>query len=143
VWRPFFSVFSRLADTGQSGPPQGSPTPGPVFAKAETQAVGLFQNRALGVPGMKHQHHFGGANVIALREAARIGAFIGDLDRRAQLLDHDIAAEEERAQAFNPFDAAYPFLARTLAARRDNLKVTVAALEKRRASLQELADKVR
>jgi multidrug resistance efflux pump len=92
---------------------------------------------------MKHQHNFGGANVIALREVARIGAFIGDLDRRAQLLDHDIAAEEERAQAFNPFDAAYPLLARTLAAHRDNLKITVAALEKRRASLQELADKVR
>jgi hypothetical protein len=42
---------------------------------------------------MKHQHHFGSANVIALREMARIGAFIGDLDRRAQLLDYDIAAE--------------------------------------------------
>jgi hypothetical protein len=48
---------------------------------------------------MKHQHHFGSANVIPLREVARIGAYIGDLKRRAQLLDYDIAAEEERAGA--------------------------------------------
>jgi hypothetical protein len=91
---------------------------------------------------MKHQHHFGTANVIPLREVARISAFIGDLNRRAQLLECDIAAEEERAQVFNPFDAAYPVLARTLAARRDNLKATVAVLEKRLAGLQERADKI-
>jgi hypothetical protein len=58
------------------------------------------------------------------RGVARIGAFIGDLDRRAQLLDHDVAAEAERAQVFDPFDAAYTVLARTWAARRDNLKAT-------------------
>jgi hypothetical protein len=69
----------------------------------------------------------------------RISAFIGDLDRRVQLLDHDIAAEEERAQVFKPFDVAYAVLARTLAARRDDLKATVATLEKR---LAERADKV-
>jgi BMFP domain-containing protein YqiC len=42
----------------------------------------------------------------------------------------------------NPLDAAYPVLARTLAARRDNLKATVATLEERLASLQGRADKV-
>jgi hypothetical protein len=110
--------------------------PGAVFAKARDQAAGLFQIRAFRVPGMKHQRHFGSANVIPLREVAQIGAFIGDLDRRAQLLDHDIAAEEERAQVFNPFDAAYPVLARKLAASRDNLKATVATLEKRLVELQ-------
>jgi ABC-type transporter Mla subunit MlaD len=77
---------------------------------------------------MKHQRHFGSANVIPLREVARIGAFIGDLDRRAQLLDHDIAA--------------YPVLATALTARRDNLRATIAALEKRLASLQERTDTV-
>jgi multidrug resistance efflux pump len=91
---------------------------------------------------MKHEHHFGRATVIALRQVARIGAFIGDLDRRAQLLDHDIAAEEERARVINTLDAAYPVLARTLAARRDNLKATVATLEERLASLQGRAHKV-
>jgi ABC-type transporter Mla subunit MlaD len=59
---------------------------------------------------------------------ARIGAFIGDLDRRAQLLDHDIAA--------------YPVLATTLTARRDNLRATIAALERRLAGLQGRPDKV-
>jgi predicted RNase H-like nuclease (RuvC/YqgF family) len=89
---------------------------------------------------MKHRRHFRNANDVALREAARIGALISDLDRRAQLLDRDISAEEEHALVFNLFDAAYPVLARTLAARRDNLKATIAMLEKRLASLQERAD---
>jgi hypothetical protein len=80
---------------------------------------------------MKHRRHFRNANDVALREAARIGALISDLDRRAQLLDRDISAEEEHALVFNLFDAAYPVLARTLAARRDNLKATIAMLEKR------------
>lgn len=44
--------------------------------------------------------------------------------------------------ADNPLDAAYPVLARTLAARRYKLKATVATLEKRLASLQERADKI-
>jgi hypothetical protein len=91
---------------------------------------------------VKHQYHFESANVIPLREVARISAFIGDLNRRAQLLDCDIAAEEERARVFNPFDATYPVLARTLVARRDNLKATVAVLERRFAGLQERADKI-
>jgi hypothetical protein len=91
---------------------------------------------------MRHQRQFGSANVTPLREVARIGAFIGDLNRRVQLLDHDIAAEEERAQVFDPIDDAYSVLARTSVARRDNLKATVVALEKRLAYLQERADKV-
>jgi hypothetical protein len=77
---------------------------------------------------MKHRSHFGSANVVPLREMARIGAFIEGLDRRAQLLDHDIAA--------------YPGLATTLTACRDNLRATIAALEKRLAGLQGRADKV-
>jgi hypothetical protein len=91
---------------------------------------------------MKHQRHFGSSNVIPLREVARIDALIGELDRRALLLDHDIATEEQSARVFNPFDAAYPFLARTLAARRDRLKATVATLEKRLAGLNGRPDNV-
>jgi hypothetical protein len=91
---------------------------------------------------MRHQYRFGSANVVPLRDVARIGAFIGDLNRRAHLLADDIAAAEERVHVFNPFDTEYPVLARTLAARRDKLKATIATLEKRLASLQERADKV-
>jgi hypothetical protein len=71
---------------------------------------------------MKHRRHFRNANDVALREAARIGALISDLDRRAQLLDRDISAEEEHAQLFDPSHPAYPILARTLTERRDNLR---------------------
>ena len=47
---------------------------------------------------MRHQYRFGSANVVPLRDVARIGAFIGDLNRRAKLLADDIAAAEERAK---------------------------------------------
>ena len=77
---------------------------------------------------MKHQRHFGSASVIPLREMARIGALIGDIDRRARLLDHDIVA--------------YPILAATLTERRDNLRVTIAALKERLVGLQGRADNV-
>ena len=53
------------------------------------------------------------------------------LCRTIQILDIDILTEEERVRVFDVCDRAYPILARTLAARRDNLKVTVAALEQR------------
>ena len=61
-------------------------------------------------------------------EASWIAALISNLDRRTQLLDQDIAA--------------YPVLAATLTERRDNLRVTIAALKKRLASLQGRAENV-
>lgn len=91
---------------------------------------------------MKHQRHFRNPNGILLREVERIDALIGDLGRRAQLLDGAIAAEERHALAFNPLDAGYPIFARTLAVRRDNLKATIATLEGRLATLQERAGEV-
>ncbi len=39
-------------------------------------------------------------------------------------------------------DAAYPVLARTLAARRDNLRATIALLERRFTKVQEGAEKI-
>ena len=77
---------------------------------------------------MTHQRHFD-TNAAAQREAAQIWKMIGELDRSVQLLDADIAIEEERAGIFDRSDAAYP--ARSLAARRDNLMDTVAALKER------------
>jgi hypothetical protein len=56
---------------------------------------------------------------------------LGDFDRTRQLLDGDIAAEEERARISDRSDAKYPILARTLIERRDNIKMTIAALEER------------
>ena len=90
---------------------------------------------------MKRRYHFGNANNTAVTETG-IEALIVDLGRRAQLLDDDIAAEEERARVFNRSDAAYPIAARILAVRRENVKATIAMLEKRIASLKERVEQV-
>ena len=63
---------------------------------------------------------------------ANISALINELDRRVRNLESDIASEEARAGVSNPFNAAYPVLARMMTARRDNLRQTIAALELRR-----------
>jgi hypothetical protein len=78
---------------------------------------------------MKHQRHFDYGN--RSREALQTRSLIADIDRVVQIIDSDIAAEEEKAGIFNQSQAEYPMLARTLTARRDNLKGTIAALEKR------------
>jgi hypothetical protein len=109
---------------------------GPVLAVFGLGPIGLFQIRAFGVPVMKRRYHFGNATSASLAEMARVSALISDLDKRAQLLECDIAAEEERARVFNRSDVAYPIAARILAVRRDNLKATIATLERRLATLQ-------
>ena len=78
---------------------------------------------------MRHQRHFGSATPA--REALQTRVLIADITRVVQILDGDIAAEEEQARIFDRSRFDYPILARTLAARRDNLKGTIAALEKR------------
>jgi septation ring formation regulator EzrA len=85
---------------------------------------------------MKHQRHFDTSETVN-REAARIRKMIVDLDRTVQLLDCDITTEEERTRISNRSDAAYPILARMLAARRDNLRETIAALEQRFSKLDQ------
>ena len=82
---------------------------------------------------MKHQRHFGTATLS--REAVQTRSLIADIGRIVQILDTDIAAEEEQARVFDPLQAEYPMLARTMAARRDNLRETIAALERRLSEL--------
>jgi phage shock protein A len=79
---------------------------------------------------MKHQRHFD-TSEAAQRETVKIRMMIGDLDRSVQLLNCDIATEEERTGIFDHSDIAYPILARMLATRRDNLEETITALEQR------------
>jgi len=88
---------------------------------------------------MTHQRHFGTASPS--REAAQTRSLIADIDRIVQILDGDIAAEEKQARVFDPSQTGYPTLARTLAARRDNLRETIAALERRLSDLP--ADRIR
>jgi hypothetical protein len=79
---------------------------------------------------MNHQYHFGSPKDAACN-AANLGALINELHRRVRILESEIAREEELAGMSNPSNAAYPVLARVMAARRDNLKQTIAALEQR------------
>ena len=75
---------------------------------------------------MRNRRHFENAR----REASQIRTMIADLDRTIQLLDSDIGVHEN-AMVDDPANFAYLVSARNLAARRDNLKITVAALEQR------------
>jgi hypothetical protein len=72
----------------------------------------------------------------ALREASQIRTLISDLDRIVQILNCDIATEEERVRVFDRSDVTYPLLAITLAARRDNLRDTIAVFERRLATIK-------
>ena len=71
-----------------------------------------------------------------LREAAQIRTLIVDLDRIVQILNFDIAAEEELAQISDRSCVTYPLIAKTLVARRDNLRNTIAELELRLATIK-------
>jgi septation ring formation regulator EzrA len=82
---------------------------------------------------MKHQRHFEYGN--RSREALQTRTLIADIDRIVQILSGDIAAEEKQAGVFDRSRADYPMLARKLAARRDNLAGTIAALERQLADI--------
>jgi septation ring formation regulator EzrA len=80
---------------------------------------------------MKTQRHFEIESEKARREATQIRTMLVDINRIVEILASDIATEEEGSQIFDRSDPAYSILARTLATRRNNLKVTIAALEQR------------
>jgi hypothetical protein len=82
---------------------------------------------------MIHKLHFGSATLA--REALQTKTLIADISRIVHILDSDIAAEEAQARIFDRTRAEYPILARTMAARRDNLLNTISALEQRLAQL--------
>jgi hypothetical protein len=84
---------------------------------------------------MKHQRHFGRATPA--RDALQTKELIADINRVVQILDSDIAAEEEQAGIFDRSRIEYPMLARTLGARRDNLMGTIFALEQRLSKLDQ------
>jgi hypothetical protein len=86
---------------------------------------------------MNMQRRFGISSATALREDSTIRTLMNDLDRITRLIECDIAAEERRAGIFDRANARYPGLARELAGRRDNLKVTTAALKQRLATISE------
>ena len=82
---------------------------------------------------MKDQYRFGSANHVGSRKVEQISGLISDLDRLVRILTIGIATEEGHARLSDPSDAAYPILARTYAARRVNLKGTIASLQRQLA----------
>ena len=74
------------------------------------------------------------ASATAPREDSTIRTLLADLDRTMQVVECDVATEEQRAGIFDRAEAKYPALAMALATRRDNLKVTIAALKQRLAT---------
>ena len=64
-------------------------------------------------------------------QTVQIETLIANLSRSVELLNVDIATEEERARVKAVSEPAYPIIARQLRAHRDNLNVTIAALKKR------------
>jgi hypothetical protein len=82
---------------------------------------------------MKRQRHF--ESSTASREAVQTRILIADLYRIVQILNGEIAAEEEQAGIFDVFHPEYPMLARALAVRRDNLTDSIASLDQRIAGL--------
>ena len=59
----------------------------------------------------------------------QIATLIGSLSRSVEWLTADIEHEEARAGVRDLSDPAYPVLARSLRVRRENIRVTIAALE--------------
>jgi len=76
-----------------------------------------------------------GQIVANQRDTVQIQAMIAILDRSVLNLDADIDVELQRARVQDPSHFAFPIAARTMIARRDNLKVTIAALTERLAKV--------
>jgi hypothetical protein len=134
IFRGFLAAAPAFlaSKSRQAGAPAGKVLAKPWRSTRDVgRAVPTQTNRSM---PMKHQRHYG-ASLAALKEAEQIRKLIADLDRLLQIITCDIATEEERARVSDRSDAAYPILARVLAARRDNLRDTITALEQRLSSL--------
>jgi hypothetical protein len=80
---------------------------------------------------MNMHPRFETARASAIQEAAVVSKILIDLVRTLELIESDIAAEEERASISDRSDPKYPMLARSLIERRNNIKTTIVALEQR------------
>jgi hypothetical protein len=88
---------------------------------------------------MKRHHQFGTESGVASRDAAeQIRLLITDLARTIQLLDANIAAEQEGARAHDLSDDLSDEAYQAMATRRHNLMVTIAFLEDRLGSIENM-----
>jgi hypothetical protein len=70
---------------------------------------------------------------VKRRTAAQLRIVIASLEREIANLDVSISSELALASVREPSHFAYPILAKTMQARRENLKATIAALSDRLA----------
>jgi hypothetical protein len=70
---------------------------------------------------------------IKRRAATQLRTMIANLDREVANLDDGISSELTLARVRDPSHFAYPISVRTMQARRENLKTTIAALSDRLA----------
>ena len=87
---------------------------------------------------MERQRRFGTEVEAAPIAAAQIRTLIHSIGHYVQSLNYDIETEEKRTRCWDRRDPAYSVLARGLAARRDNLAATIAALQRRLADAEAL-----
>jgi hypothetical protein len=78
---------------------------------------------------MRQQRHFDTRKAAQL-EAVTIRKMICDLDCSVRLLSCDITIEEDRTRVSDRSNVTYSILARMMAARRENVRDTITALEK-------------
>jgi len=80
---------------------------------------------------VRRQRRFGTKVEAAAIAATQIWTLIDSISRSVQSLNYDVETEEERTRCWDCRDPAYSVLARSLAARRDNLAATISALQER------------
>jgi hypothetical protein len=78
---------------------------------------------------MSNSYLFETLRGTAVVNGLQIATLIGSLSRSVELLTVDIEHEETRVGVRDLSDPTYPVLARSLRARRDNIRATIASLE--------------
>jgi hypothetical protein len=86
---------------------------------------------ATGSTDMKQARHFENVTPTTSRGVACIATLLEDMQRVVNLLEDEVAAENERSRIRGYSEAESSILAKTLAERSDNLKATISMLEER------------
>ncbi len=82
---------------------------------------------------MVYDRHFETKKTSGKPEADRLATLLAELHRGVEYLDLSIETEVDRARTRDPLHQANSPRARLMTTRRNNLKATIAALEKRLA----------
>lgn len=80
---------------------------------------------------MSYPRHFEMQNRTLAREVSQISTTIAEMERAVQILDADIATEEQRTGINDRTHFAYSTTARNMISRRENIRTTIAVLTSR------------